>query len=115
MQLFYSVRNIFELFCDVVPVYHKQTLELPQMAAIHCNNSMYLAHHCITMGHQFRPTLPDSLGQGAATFLDLVPVLRNCGQKCFLENLVRKLISMFLIAVISSIFCNTYDVILSRL
>ena len=79
---------MFELFCNVVPVYHKETLELPQMAALHYNNSMYLAHHCVTMGHQFKPTLPDLLGQGAATFVDYVPVLRNCGQKVFLDNLV---------------------------
>jgi len=90
IQLFYSVRNMFELFCNIVPVYHKETLELPQMAALHYNNAMYLAHHCVTMGHQFKPTLPDTLGQAAATFVDYVPVLRNCGQKIFLDNLKKQ-------------------------
>ncbi|XP_060016398.1 centromere/kinetochore protein zw10 homolog isoform X2 [Lagenorhynchus albirostris] len=39
VQLFYSVRNIFHLFHDVVPTYHKENLQkLPQLAAIHLNN-----------------------------------------------------------------------------
>ncbi|XP_023613687.1 centromere/kinetochore protein zw10 homolog isoform X4 [Myotis lucifugus] len=39
VQLFYSVRNIFHLFHDVVPTYHKENLQkLPQLAAIHHNN-----------------------------------------------------------------------------
>eukprot|EP00112_Aurelia_sp_Birch-Aquarium-sp1_P010087 Seg2172.2 transcript_id=Seg2172.2/GoldUCD/mRNA.D3Y31 product="Centromere/kinetochore protein zw10-like" protein_id=Seg2172.2/GoldUCD/D3Y31 len=90
IQLFYSVRNMFELFCDVVPIYHRESLELPQMAALHYNNSMYLAHNCITLGHQFKPTLPEALSQGAATFVDLVPVIRKCGEKCFLANLQKQ-------------------------
>eukprot|EP00794_Sanderia_malayensis_P017000 gene17000-18713_t len=85
IQLFYSARNMFELFCDVVPTYHKDNLGLPQMAALHYNNSMYLAHHCLTLGHQFKHSLP--LTQGIVTFVDLVPVLRKSGEKCFLEQL----------------------------
>lgn len=55
VQLFYSVRNIFHLFHDVVPTYHKENLrKLPQLAAIHHNNCMYIAHHLLTLGHQFR-------------------------------------------------------------
>ncbi|KAH0623348.1 hypothetical protein JD844_031587, partial [Phrynosoma platyrhinos] len=74
LQLFYSVRNIFLLFCDVVPMYHKENLQkLPQLAAIHHNNCMYIAHHLLTLGHQFQGHLNDR----TATFVDLVPGFRK--------------------------------------
>ncbi|KAM3830416.1 centromere/kinetochore protein zw10 homolog isoform 1-T1 [Vipera latastei] len=83
-QLFYLVRNVFHLFCDVVPMYHKENLQkLPQLAAIHHNNCMYIAHHLLTMGHQFRSRLSD----GTATFVDLVPGFRKLGTRCFLAQM----------------------------
>ncbi|XP_010184204.1 PREDICTED: centromere/kinetochore protein zw10 homolog [Mesitornis unicolor] len=88
MQLFYSVRNIFQLFYDVVPTYHKENLQkLPQLAAIHHNNCMYIAHHLLTMGHQFRYRLTNILCNGAATFVDLVPGFRRLGMECFLAQM----------------------------
>ncbi|XP_074628136.1 centromere/kinetochore protein zw10 homolog [Acropora palmata] len=88
IQLFYTVRNMFELYCNVVPTYHKQRLAtLPQLAALHHNNCMYIAHHLLTLGHQFRPRLPEPLNQGMASFVDLVPVIRQIGEKCFLDQL----------------------------
>uniref|UniRef100_A0A670KKI8 Centromere/kinetochore protein zw10 homolog n=1 Tax=Podarcis muralis TaxID=64176 RepID=A0A670KKI8_PODMU len=84
IQLFYSVRNIFHLFYDVVPMYHKENLQkLPQLAAIHHNNCMYIAHHLLTLGHQFRGHLMD----GIATFVDLVPGFRKLGTECFLAQM----------------------------
>ncbi|KAK7907048.1 hypothetical protein WMY93_015660 [Mugilogobius chulae] len=59
LQLFFTVRNIFQLFYDVVPTYHKENLlKFPQLAAIQHNNCMYLAHHLLTLGHHFRAHLP---------------------------------------------------------
>uniref|UniRef100_A0A8C8S0S2 Centromere/kinetochore protein zw10 homolog n=1 Tax=Pelusios castaneus TaxID=367368 RepID=A0A8C8S0S2_9SAUR len=88
IQLFYSVRNIFHLFYDVVPIYHKENLQkLPQLAAIHHNNCMYIAHHLLTLGHQFRYRLTCILCDGAATFVDLVPGFRRLGMECFLAQL----------------------------
>ena len=35
IQLFYAVRNMFEIFCSVFPIYHKHNLEtLPQLAGM---------------------------------------------------------------------------------
>ncbi|NXG63756.1 ZW10 protein, partial [Hemiprocne comata] len=88
VQLFYSVRNIFQLFYDVVPTYHKENLQkLPQLAAIHHNNCMYIAHHLLTLGHQFRYRLTSILCDGAATFVDLVPGFRRLGMECFLAQM----------------------------
>ncbi|KFV13869.1 Centromere/kinetochore protein zw10, partial [Tauraco erythrolophus] len=88
VQLFYSVRNIFQLFYDVVPTYHKENLQkLPQLAAIHHNNCMYIAHHLLTLGHQFRYRLTNILCDGAATFVDLVPGFRRLGMECFLAQM----------------------------
>ncbi|KAJ7996962.1 hypothetical protein DPEC_G00223970 [Dallia pectoralis] len=88
IQLFFTVRNIFQLFYDVVPTYHKDNLlKFPHLAAIQHNNCMYIAHHLLTLGHQFRPHLPDPLSKGAATFVDLVPGFRKLGAQCFLAQL----------------------------
>ena len=61
---------------------------LPQLSALHHNNCMYIAHHLLTLGHQFRPKLPEPLNQSVASFVDLVPTIRQMGEKCFLEQLV---------------------------
>ncbi|KAM4704305.1 centromere/kinetochore protein zw10 homolog [Rhinophrynus dorsalis] len=88
IQLFYTVRNIFHLFYDVVPTYHKENLQkLPQLSAIHHNNCMYIAHHLLTLGHQFRYHLPAPLSDGAATFVDLVPGFRRLGTESFLAQM----------------------------
>ncbi|XP_075460164.1 centromere/kinetochore protein zw10 homolog isoform X2 [Ascaphus truei] len=79
-QLFYTVKNLFQLFYDVVPVYHKENLQkLPQLSAIHHNNCMYIAHHLLTLGHQFHTPFND----GDTTFVDLVPGFRKLGKESF--------------------------------
>ncbi|NXG01119.1 ZW10 protein, partial [Sakesphorus luctuosus] len=84
VQLFYSVRRIFQLFYEVVPTYHKESLQkFPQLAAIHHNNCMYLAHHLLTLGHQFRYCTANILSNEAASFVDLVPAFRRLGMECF--------------------------------
>lgn len=63
-------------------------IKLPQLSALHHNNCMYIAHHLLTLGHQFRSKLPEPLNQSVASFVDLVPTIRHMGEKCFLEQLV---------------------------
>lgn len=86
VQLFYTVRNIFHLFYDVVPTYHKENfLKLPHLAAIQHNNCMFIAHQLLTLGHQFKPHLP--LKNGVAYFVDLVPGFRRLGARCFVAQM----------------------------
>ncbi|XP_032937456.1 centromere/kinetochore protein zw10 homolog [Catharus ustulatus] len=88
LQLFNCVRDVFQLFCEVVPTYHRETLQkLPQLAAIHHNNCMYIAHHLLTLGHQFRYSSAGVLSSVAVTFVDLVPGFRRLGVECFLAQM----------------------------
>ncbi|XP_029304904.1 LOW QUALITY PROTEIN: centromere/kinetochore protein zw10 homolog [Cottoperca gobio] len=88
LQLFFTVRNVFQLFYDVVPTYHKENLlKFPHLAAIQHNNCMYLAHHLLTLGHHYRAHLPHPLSEGIATFVDMVPGFRKLGAQCFLAQM----------------------------
>ncbi|XP_038079416.1 centromere/kinetochore protein zw10 homolog [Patiria miniata] len=88
IQLFYTVRNMFEIFCDVVPTYHRDSLQkLPLECALHHNNCMYIAHHLLTLGHQYRQSLPPPLCDGTSTFVDLIPVFRKLASECFLAQM----------------------------
>ena len=51
---------------------------------------MYIAHHLLTVGNQFRSQLPPPLSLGAATFVDLVPGMRREGTECLLAMLSRE-------------------------
>jgi len=53
--------------------------------AIYHNDCMYIAHHLMLVGHQFQPHLHPPLS--SVTFIDLVPVLRRSGTRCFTEQL----------------------------
>ncbi|CAH3152604.1 unnamed protein product [Pocillopora meandrina] len=110
IQLFYSVRNIFELYCNVVPTYHQQHLsKLPQLSALHHNNCMYIAHHLLTLGHQFRSKLPEPLNQSVATFVDLVPTIRHMGEKCFLEQLRKQRSNLLEVVQGNKGFANVHE------
>ena len=88
VQLFYCVRAMYEMFASIVPVYHRERLTaVPQMAAVHHNDCMFIAHHLMLLGLQFKSGLPEPLCSGAATFVDLIPVLRRSGTRCFLEQM----------------------------
>lgn len=48
---------------------------------------MYLAHHLLTLAHEYRDKLPESLQQLNLTFTDQTLILRNVGSECFLEHM----------------------------
>ncbi|CAG5132537.1 unnamed protein product [Candidula unifasciata] len=80
-QMFYAVRSLFELFYHVVPTHHIQQFEnFPQVAALHHNNCMFIAHHLLTLGHQFAPKLPLPDNK---TYVDLIQKIRHSGVQVF--------------------------------
>lgn len=56
---------------------------------------MYLAHHLLTLGHQFHSTLPPDV---SATFVDLIPEIRALGTTSFLDqmNMQKAIIEKYL-------------------
>ena len=48
---------------------------------------MYIAHHLMTLGHQFSKKLPQTIN---ATFVDLVPKIRRLGTETFLQQLSKQ-------------------------
>lgn len=103
-RLYYTVRNICELYCAVVPVYHKEEIEtLPQQTAVHHNNSMYIAHCLLTLGSRYELALPLSV---PVTFVDLVPELRKSGVEAFLAQMRRQRQQLLLSLKEESVFQN---------
>ena len=84
-------RNIFEMYQDVLPIAHRDTLaNFPQSAALAYNNCMYLAHQCLTIGLSVLSNgrkLPAPLNNRAVTLADIVPRLRRCGVEIFLQQM----------------------------
>jgi len=93
VQLVFAVRRMFELFLDVIPIYHAKLLEeLPLAAALHHNNTMFIAHHITTFGILFKGRLPQDLksakgGPSAASFVDLVHPFKKMAAKDFLKTM----------------------------
>eukprot|EP00117_Sycon_ciliatum_P000966 scpid31948/ scgid6827/ Centromere/kinetochore protein zw10 homolog len=92
IQLFFSVRNVFELYPLVTPTFHRRAVsDIPLLAAVQHNNSFYLAHQLLTLGHQFRSQLPaKSWLSEAAAFVDLVPSIRRVGEECLVSQLLKQ-------------------------
>ncbi len=87
IRMFHTVRNVFELWCAVVPTFHKSNLEsLPQLAAIAHNSTMYLAHRLISLGFLYKDKLP-AMSQHTPTFVDIVPRLRSVAGAIIIQSL----------------------------
>lgn len=54
------------------------------LPAIFHNNCMFIAHHLMTLGHQFSKSLPSNI---SSTFVDLIPKVRKLGAEHFLQQL----------------------------
>ncbi|XP_015516849.2 centromere/kinetochore protein zw10 homolog [Neodiprion lecontei] len=88
VRLFYTSRNIVEMYAVLVPEHHKKFLEtIPQQVALFHNNCMYLAHHLFVLTHEYKNKLPDVLRNRNVTYTDQTLVLRSTGSECFLEHM----------------------------
>jgi len=90
VQLIFTVRKMFELFLDIIPVFHgKLITELPLASALHHNNAMFIAHHITTFGILFKTRLPEELkgGSAVALLVDLIHPLKKVAAKHFLATM----------------------------
>ncbi|KAL0113921.1 hypothetical protein PUN28_011331 [Cardiocondyla obscurior] len=88
IRLFYTCRNVFEMYAGLVPEHHKKFLEtIPQQVALFHNNCMYLAHHLLTLAHEYRDKFSKVVQKLNLTFADQVVILRDAGSKCFLDHM----------------------------
>ncbi|KYN00573.1 PREDICTED: centromere/kinetochore protein zw10 homolog [Cyphomyrmex costatus] len=88
VRLFYTCRNVFEMYAGLVPEHHKKFLEtIPQQVALFHNNCMYLAHHLLTLPHEYRNKLSKIVQKLNLTFADQVTILRDVGSQCFLDHM----------------------------
>lgn len=88
VRLFYTCRNIFEMYIGLVPEHHKKFLEIiPQQVVLFHNNCMYLAHHLLTLAHEYRDKFPKNLHKLNLTFSDQVTIFREVGSQYFLEHM----------------------------
>lgn len=69
-----SVRSVLR---QVIPVQHAKALSgVPRIAAVFQNDCLYIAHHMVTLGHEFRQGLPPPVNE-TATMIDTVPLFRD--------------------------------------
>ncbi|XP_023210107.1 centromere/kinetochore protein zw10 homolog [Centruroides sculpturatus] len=107
IKLFYIARNICELYCNVVPVYHQDRIsEIPQQSAIYHNNCMFLAHHLLTVGHYYQSKLPVPLSTCSITFVDLISLLRTLAKDSFLSQMRKQKQQLLQYLQDNSIFLN---------
>jgi len=89
-NLYSGVRDMFDMFRSVVPIYHKYNFAtVPQLALLFHNDCMYLAHHLLTLAHYYKPRLPEPLNQ-RVTFVDMVPLFRSLGIEYFRSQMKKQ-------------------------
>ena len=81
-----TVRLMLQLFYSLVPYIHKtQIRSVPRSTAIFHNSCMYVSHHLITLGFQYRASMPEPLNSEICTFIDFVPIIRQLGEEAWME------------------------------
>ncbi|XP_043483050.1 centromere/kinetochore protein zw10 homolog [Leptopilina heterotoma] len=88
IRLFYTSRNIFEMYAGLIPEYHKKLLEtVPQQVALFHNNCMYLAHKLLTLTNEYEFKLLPILKKHNVTYADQTLMLRKVACEHFLNHM----------------------------
>lgn len=81
--LYKTSREMLSLFRAIIPASHgHEVATVPRTAAVLHNDCIYFAHHCLTLGLEFKEkyTAEDARGkllQQSCIFVDLVPLFRD--------------------------------------
>jgi centromere/kinetochore protein ZW10 len=88
--LYRTAREVLDLFRAIVPVtYGSETTNVPRTAAVFHNDSVFFAHHCLTLGLEYKdkfpPAEPDdargNLLRQTCFFVDMVPLFRDLAER----------------------------------
>ncbi|KAI9005057.1 Centromere/kinetochore Zw10-domain-containing protein [Hyaloraphidium curvatum] len=88
IELFYCARDLFDLMRCVRPMCHADpaTATIASTLLFH-NDCLYVSHHLLTIGYQYKSQLPPPLNE-TATFVDMIPSFRKLGETA-LRGLLR--------------------------
>ncbi|XP_058801395.1 centromere/kinetochore protein zw10 homolog isoform X2 [Phymastichus coffea] len=88
LRLFYTTRNIFEMYAALIPEIHKSFLEtIPQQVALFHNSCMYLAHHLLTLAQKYKSIKSVTSQNFSLIYVDQTLLLRQVGSEYFLNHM----------------------------
>lgn len=89
IELFYCARDLFDLIRCVRPISQLDPAIASQSTALLFHNDcLYVCHHLLTIGYQYKNQLPPPLNE-TATFVDMIPLFRKLGESALRSELVR--------------------------
>lgn len=89
-SLYRSARDVLDLFRAIIPVAHGYEIKnVPRTAGVFHNDCVYFAHHCLTLGLEYKQKFPepkagDTRGQllrQTCMFVDMVPLFRDLADR----------------------------------
>lgn len=84
--LYRTAREMLSLFRAIIPSSHGQEIaNVPRTAAVFHNDAVFIAHHCLTLGLEYREKFPPveeedvrgKLLKQTCIFVDMVPLFRE--------------------------------------
>ena len=93
-SLYRTSRDMLDLFRIIIPSTHVHEVNsVPRTAAILHNDSVFFAHHCLTLGIVYKERFPDGsdtrgqLLKKGCIFVDMVPPFRELADKALGDTL----------------------------
>ena len=98
--LYRTSREMLDLFRAIIPATHGgEVMSIPRTAAVLHNDCVFLAHHCLTLGLEYKDKFPlapgteDTRGQmlrQTCMFVDMVPSFRELAERSMGDMLERQ-------------------------
>jgi len=89
--LYRTAREVLDLFRAIIPVTHGHAVaNVPRTAAVLHNDCVFLAHHCLTLGLEYKDKFPEvaaaddargKLLRQTCMFVDMVPLFRDLADR----------------------------------
>lgn len=99
-NLYRTAREILDLFRAIIPTtFENEVANVPRTAAVLHNDCVYLAHHCLTLGLEYKEKFPpvrspeDLRGvalRQTCMFVDMVPIFRELADQAMGDMLEKQ-------------------------